>query len=329
MVDPTIIEVEVTGVGSSEVEAKLADGRLAVATLAEFVAGSPQVGSMIEVALLTRTDPKGRALVSRRWAVQHQSWQRLIAAKEAQATVVGTVSRSVKGGLSVDVDGLRAFLPSSLVDEHPPADVSPLIGQELEFTVVDLDRASDRIVVSRRDVVRRERRKAERSQWSSIAVGTRVEGKVVGFLDFGVQVELDGGVRGLIHRSELSWNRIHELADVVSIGDTVTVEVLEVNKSKRRVGLSLKRIESDPFGDLQVGQRLDAEVIRVVEYGCFVRIIDSSAEGLVHLTELTDQRGYRPDQLVTPGEKVAVKILEIDRKRRRLDLSIRQALLAE
>jgi len=329
VVDPIIIDVEVTAVGSGEVEAKLADGRLAVADAAEFVSGPPQVGSKVEVALLTRTDPKGRVLVSRRWAVQHQAWQRVIAAKDSQATVVGTVTRSVKGGLSVDIDGLRAFLPASLVDEHPPADVTPLIGQELEFSLVDLDRPADRIVVSRRDVVRRERRKAERSQWSSITVGSRMDGRVVGFLDFGVQVELEGGVRGLIHRSELSWNRLHELSDVVSIGDTVTVEVLEVNKSKRRVGLSLKRLESDPFGDLQVGQRLDAEVVRVVEYGCFVRILDSSAEGLVHLTELTDQRGYRPDQLVTPGEKVAVKILEIDRKRRRLDLSIRQALLAE
>jgi small subunit ribosomal protein S1 len=330
---PKVVSVEVTGVGTDGVEAKLADGRPGIIEArdlaADPAASSLDVGATVEVAVLSRFDSSGRVLLSRRWALQNRAWDRLEEAVAGHEPVSGRVVRQVKGGLVVEVDGLRTFLPLSMVDEHPHPDPASLVGTEIEVLVTAAERDADRIVVSRRDLLRRQRRQAERSVWASLKVGGTVTGRVVGVGGAGAQVELGPGVRGLVHRSELSWQRVDNPGDVVSVGDDVTVEVLDVNRSKRRVGLSLRRLQADPFAAIIVGQRTEGVVLRVVDYGCFVRLDDSGAEGLVHMSELSDRPNMRPDQLVVPGERLAVKVISADPVKRRLGLSVRQALLAE
>lgn len=205
------------------------------------------------------------------------------------------------------------------------ADPSALVGREVEVLVTEADRDRDRLVVSRRDLQRRRRRREEKERFTSMSVGDRVTGRVVSVADYGAVVDL-GGLRGLVHRSELSWGRISAPSDVVSVGDEVTVEVLDVNRSKKRVGLSLRRTSPDPYAGIEVGQIVPAVVTRVVEYGAFARL-ESGAEGLIHMSELSDVPGYRPDQLVVPGEELTVKVMDVDRGRHRIGLSVRRVLV--
>lgn len=205
------------------------------------------------------------------------------------------------------------------------SDPSALVGREVEVLVTEADRAKDRLVVSRRDLQRRRRRQEEKDRLSSVKVGSRVTGRVVSVADYGAVVDL-GGLRGLVHRSELAWERFGAPADVVSVGEQVTVEVIDVNRSKKRVSLSLKRTRPDPYGGLEVGQILPATVTRVVDYGAFARL-ESGAEGLIHMSELSDVPGYRPDQLVVPGEELMVKVLNVDTAKHRIGLSVRRVLV--
>lgn len=205
------------------------------------------------------------------------------------------------------------------------ADPSALVGREVEVLVTEADRSKDRLVVSRRDLQRRQRRKAEKDRLASVKVGSRVTGKVVSIADFGAVVDL-GGVRGLVHRSELSWGRFSQPSDVVSVGDDVTVEVLDVNRGRKRVSLSLKRTAPDPYAGVEVGEIVPATVTRVVDYGAFARL-ESGAEGLIHMSELSDVPGYRPDQLVVPGEELMVKVMQVDRAKHRIGLSVRRVLV--
>ena len=205
------------------------------------------------------------------------------------------------------------------------SDPSALVGREVEVLVTEADRAKDRLVVSRRDLQRRRRRQEEKDRLSSVKVGSRVTGRVVSVADYGAVVDL-GGLRGLVHRSELAWERFGAPADVVSVGEQVTVEVIDVNRSKKRVSLSLKRTRPDPYGGLEVGQILPATVTRVVDYGAFARL-ESGAEGLIHMSELSEVPGYRPDQLVVPGEEFMVKVLNVDTAKHRIGLSVRRVLV--
>ena len=205
------------------------------------------------------------------------------------------------------------------------SDPSALVGREVEVLVTEADRAKDRLVVSRRDLQRRRRRQEEKDRLSSVKVGSRVTGRVVSVADYGAVVDL-GGLRGLVHRSELAWERFGTPADVVSVGEQVTVEVIDVNRSKKRVSLSLKRTRPDPYGGLEVGQILPATVTRVVDYGAFARL-ESGAEGLIHMSELSEVPGYRPDQLVVPGEELMVKVLNVDTAKHRIGLSVRRVLV--
>ena len=205
------------------------------------------------------------------------------------------------------------------------ADPSALVGREIEVLVTEADRTKDRLVVSRRDLQRKQRRKAEKDRLGSFTAGSRVTGKVVSVADYGAVIDL-GGVRGLVHRSELTWGRLGQPSDVVSVGEQVTVEVLDVNRSKKRVSLSLKRTTPDPYGGIEVGQIVPATITRVVDYGAFARL-ESGAEGLIHMSELSDVPGYRPDQLVIPGEEVMVKVMNVDTSKHRIGLSVRRVLV--
>lgn len=317
-----IVEVTVGTVGPTEVEVQLADGRTGVVPRAELDP-PPAVGDRLEVALLARDDPKGRVVVSRSWARKQRAWEEVEAAHAERRPVRGRATKVVKGGVVVDV-GLRGFLPLSLLSDTPDVDPATVVGTEVEALVVEVDRSKERIVLSRRDLLRRDRRRREKESMSSLAAGQVVGGRVVGVADHGAIVDL-GGVRGLVHRSELSWHRVDEVGDVVAVGDEVQVLVLDVNRTKRRVSLSIRRTQDDPLAGVQVGDVAPAVVTRVVDYGAFARL-PGGAEGLVHLSELTEVPGFRPDQLVSPGEEVMVKVTGVDRERRRLALSVTRVL---
>jgi len=317
----------VTAIRPEEIEVKLADGRVGVIDRRDLgTTPVPGVGDSLEAAVLLREETKGRVALSHSWARKHRAWERMEAAKESHEPVTGTVKRPVKGGFVVDVDGLRAFLPSSLVDEHHVAPET-IVGTDVEVQVVDIDQTADRLVVSRRDQIRRERRHREKEALGSLAPGQRTSGRVVDLLDFGARVDLGGGVYGLVHRSELTWGRVTEVGDVVAVGDQVEVVVIEVQKSKRRIALSMRQVAPDPLEAVTEGSIGEAEITRVVEYGAFARLA-SGAEGLIHLSELSEQVGVRPEELVVPGDLVQVKVIEIDRSRRRIGLSVTQALLS-
>lgn len=319
-----VIDVEVTSVSEREVEVKLADGRTGVILRSDFGKDTPPgPGHHISAALLAREDPRKRVTLSRSWAVQLEAWERVEAAKASGEPVTGRVVKKVKGGFVVDL-GVRAFLPSSMAGGSAD-DASRIVGTDVAVLVTEVDRDADRLVVSRRDLLRKERRQAERDVFGSISVGDKVTGRIVGVVEYGVHVDL-GGARALLHRSELAWDRNAKPADAGEVGAEIEALVIEVNRSKRRIGLSLRQLQPDPLATVEVGSIHAAEVTRVVEYGVFARLEPSGIVGLVHMSELTDLPGYRPDEVVTPGERIQVKVLNVDPKRRRVGLSARQAL---
>lgn len=315
-----------------EVEVKLADGRTGVISRSEFDGQPPGVGSTIVAAVLAREDRLGRVSLSHTWARKLQLWERIEAAKEAAEPLSGVVERTIKGGLLVDL-GIRAFLPTSMIGEQGPNDPDArdperLVGTEVTVYVTEIDRSLDRVVISRRDYLRRKRRQTERDVFGRVHVGDRITGTVSGIVDYGAYVDVDG-VRALLHRSELAWGRVANVTDVVNVGDTIEALVIEVQKSKRRIGLSLRRLQPDPYEHLAIGSVQQATITRVVEYGAFAQLDDSDIIGLIHMSELTELPGYRPDELVTPGERVRVKLLSVDLDKRRVALSVRQATLAD
>ncbi len=319
-----IVEVTVSSLGEREVQVRLADGRVGVVPLGEFD-GPVREGDVVEAAQLAREDPLQRPVLSVAWARKQRAWEKVTQAFAEGESLRGKVVRRTKGGAVVDL-GLRAFLPASLAGESPGADLAELVGTEVDVVVTELDREDERVVVSVRAHLRRQRRHAEKELLRSLEPGVTVSGTVVSTADYGAVVDL-GGVRGLVHRSELTWGRLESVDAVVAVGDRVDVVVLDVQKSKPRVALSLRATRPDPFESVEVGSIVPATVLRVVEYGAFVRLDDGGAEGLVHTSELSDVPGYRPEQLVVPGEQLNVKVLELDRKRRRLALSVRRVLL--
>jgi ribosomal protein S1 len=317
-----VVEVTVADLGDDEVEVRLADGRTGVVPRREL-STEPAVGDRTLAAVLAREDPRGRVCLSVAWARSVEAWDRAEAAQREGTTLVGAVTKEVKGGYVVDL-GVRAFLPRSLVGvlEGEP---SSLVGQQVEVSVHELARDDDRLVVSRRDVQRRAQRRAEKAAWSGIEVGQRRSGVVVAVEDYGAKVDLEP-LRGLVHRSELSWGRLGHPSEAVAVGDRVEVVVLEVSRSKRRIALSLRQAGPHPFEGLEPGDVREAVVVKVLDYGVFTRIEGSEAEGLVHVSELSTLPGARADQLVVPGEQLRVKVLSVDRERNRLALSVLQAV---
>lgn len=310
-----------TEVSGDDVEVRLADGRAGVVPLKDFPV-APEVGQGERAAVLAREDPRGRVFMSVAWARTIEAWDAAEAAHSEGTTLRGRVAREVKGGLVVDV-GIRAFLPRSLVGsvEGAPGE---LLGTEIEVAVHEVDRDRDRLVVSRRDVQRREQRRVEKAAWAEIEVGQRRTGTICSVEDYGVKVDLHP-LKGLVHRSELTWGRARPPSEVVAVGDEIEVVVLEVSRSKRRIALSSRQAAPHPFEGVEPGQLHDAVVTSVVDYGAFVRLAGTSAEGLVHVSELSHLPAARADQLVVPGEELRVTVVSVDRERGRLALSVLKA----
>lgn len=326
-----IVEGRVVSVSAEEAVLELHDGTTGVISKRHLTANGQldptellAVGDGVEAAVLIRDDPKGRIVLSRAWALKQRAWEQVEAAKKANRPLTGRVTGQVKGGLVVDV-GTRAFLPASQVDLHHVDDLSTFVGQDIEALVQEADRANDKIVLSRRNLLRSAQRSKANEFASTLAAGQVHRGRVSLLTDFGAFVEI-GGVRGLVHLSELSWGRVDRADEVVTPGTEVEVKVLAVKPGKK-LSLSIRALTPDPLTTLEPGQILPGVVTRLADFGAFVRVGDG-AEGLVHVTELAEYRVHAPEEVVTPGDEVLVKVLRIDRKRRRLDLSVNQALLS-
>jgi small subunit ribosomal protein S1 len=285
------------------------------------------VGDAIEVSLDAVEDGFGATRLSREKAKRAQVWKRLEQAFEDGEIVKGVISGKVKGGFTVDIDDIRAFLPGSLVDVRPVRDTTYLEGKELEFKVIKLDQRRNNVVVSRRAVVESEY-SAEREQLlEGLQEGATVKGIVKNLTDYGVFVDL-GGIDGLLHITDMAWKRVKHPSEIVEVGQEIDVKVLKFDRERNRVSLGLKQLGQDPWADLArrypEGTRLFGAVTNIADYGCFVEIEDG-VEGLVHVSEMDwTNKNVNPGKMVHIGQEVEVMVLDIDEERRRISLGMKQ-----
>ena len=291
--------------------------------------GEPKVsvGDQIEVALEMVEDGFGETRLSREKAIRARTWTLLERAMQAGETVRGILTGKVKGGFTVEIDDVRAFLPGSLVDVRPVRDSSYLEGKELEFKVVKLDRRRNNVVVSRRAVVEQESGAERESLLENLQEGQVVKGVVKNLTDYGAFVDL-GGVDGLLHITDMSWKRVKQPSEVVTVGDEIDVKVLKFDRERQRVSLGLKQLGEDPWVDIArrypVSTRLFGKVTNIADYGCFVEIEDG-VEGLVHVSEMDwTNKNIHPSKVVHLGDEVEVVVLDIDEERRRISLGMKQ-----
>jgi small subunit ribosomal protein S1 len=285
-----------------------------------------KLGDTIEALVLQKEDKEGRLILSKRRAEYERAWNRVEEKFNKGENVEGEVIEVVKGGLILDI-GLRGFLPASLVDIRRVKDLNAYLGTRIEARVIEMDRNRNNVVLSRR-VVLEEARKAERSEiLSKLKPGMRLKGTVSSIVDFGAFVDL-GGIDGLIHISELSWNHVNHPSDVVKVGQEVEVQVLDVDLNRERISLGLKQTQEDPWRSLvkkyPVGAIVEGTVTKLVTFGAFVDLGDG-IEGLVHISEMAKQHVDAPSQVCKVGDKVQVKVMEIDLDRRRISLSMKAA----
>src|SRR5436305_477509 len=284
-----------------------------------------QLGEEVDALVLTKEDQDGRLILSKKRARFEKAWRRIEAAAESGEPVKGTVIEVVKGGLIIDL-GVRGFLPASLVDIRRVPHLDEYLGQEIESKVIELNRSRNNVVLSRRAVLEEERKEVRQQILDRLQPGLIVEGQISNIVDFGAFVDLNG-IDGLIHISELSWSHVNHPSEILSIGDTVAVKVLDIDRERQRISLGLKQTQEDPWQRVvdtyNVGDELEGTVTKVVTFGAFVEILDG-VEGLVHISELAPHHVENPREIVSPGDDGKVKILEIDSERRRLSLSIKR-----
>jgi small subunit ribosomal protein S1 len=286
-----------------------------------------EVGDVVQVALDTVEDGFGETRLSRDKAKRALVWDRLETAYEGDETVEGKISGKVKGGFTVDIEDIRAFLPGSLVDVRPVRDPAYLEGKDLEFKIIKLDRKRNNIVVSRRAVVESEFSAEREALLERLEEGAIVKGVVKNLTDYGAFLDL-GGIDGLLHITDMAWKRVHHPSEVVNVGDELDVRVLRFDRERNRVSLGLKQLGDDPWTDLSrrypVGTRLFGTVSNITDYGCFVEIEDG-VEGLVHVSEMDwTNKNVNPAKVVHTGEETEVMVLDIDEERRRISLGMKQ-----
>jgi len=283
------------------------------------------LGDPVDALVLTKEDAEGRLILSKKRARFEKAWRRIEAAAESGEPVEGTVIEVVKGGLILDL-GVRGFLPASLVDIRRVHNLDEFMGQKLECKVIELNRSRNNVVLSRRAVLEEERKEVRQQILGRLQPGQVVEGTISNIVDFGAFVDLDG-IDGLIHISELSWSHVNHPSEVLSIGDTVRVKVLDIDRDRQRISLGLKQTQEDPWQRVldtyNSGDVIEGKVTKVVAFGAFVEIVPG-VEGLVHISELAEHHVESPSEVVSPGDEVRIKILEIDEERRRISLSIKR-----
>ena len=284
-----------------------------------------EIGEEVDALVLTKEDQDGRLILSKKRARFERAWRRIEAAAESGEPVHGSVIEVVKGGLIVDL-GVRGFLPASLVDIRRVPNLDEYLGQTIESKVIELNRPRNNVVLSRRAVLEEERKEQRQAILERLQPGLIIEGQISNIVEFGAFVDLDG-IDGLIHISELSWSHVNHPSEILNIGDTVQVKVLDIDRDRQRISLGLKQTQEDPWQRVvdtySVGDELEGKVTKVVAFGAFVEILEG-VEGLVHISELAQQHVENPREIVQPDDDVKVKILEIDSERRRLSLSIKR-----
>ena len=287
------------------------------------------VGDEVDVALDAIEDGFGETILSREKAKRHEAWIRLEKACEEQETVTGIINGKVKGGFTVEVDSIRAFLPGSLVDVRPVRDTAHLEGKELEFKVIKLDQKRNNVVVSRRAVIESENSQERDELLANLVEGQEVKGIVKNLTDYGAFVDL-GGVDGLLHITDMAWKRVKHPSEIVNVGDEIAVKVLKFDKEKTRVSLGLKQLGEDPWvaiaRNYQEGTKVKARVTNLTDYGCFAEL-EEGVEGLVHVSEMDwTNKNIHPSKVVNLGDSVEVMVLEIDEERRRISLGLKQCI---
>ncbi len=284
------------------------------------------LGDVMEALVLTKEDKDGRLILSKKRAQYERAWGDIEKKKEEGGVVSGPVIEVVKGGLIIDI-GLRGFLPASLVELRRVRDLQPYVGRTLEAKIIELDKNRNNVVLSRRAWLEETQREQREEFLENLKPGENRKGIVSSVVNFGAFVDL-GGMDGLIHVSELSWKHVDHPGSVVAVGDEVSVQVLDVDLSRERISLSLKATQQDPWQEFasghRVGELVYGRVTKLVPFGAFVQVGDG-IEGLVHISEMSAHHVELPEQVVTPGEELWVKIIDLDLQRRRISLSIKQA----
>jgi small subunit ribosomal protein S1 len=286
-----------------------------------------KVGDEVHVALDAVEDGFGETKLSREKAKRAECWIVLEAAFAAEEVVKGVINGKVKGGFTVDVNGIRAFLPGSLVDVRPVRDTTHLEGKELEFKVIKLDQKRNNVVVSRRSVLEAENSAEREALLETLQEGQQVKGIVKNLTDYGAFVDL-GGIDGLLHITDMAWKRIKHPSEIVNVGDEVDVRVLKFDRERNRVSLGLKQMGEDPWVAITArypeGTRVQARVTNLTDYGCFAEL-EEGVEGLVHVSEMDwTNKNIHPSKVVQVGDEVEVMVLDIDEERRRISLGIKQ-----
>ncbi len=287
------------------------------------------VGDVIDVALDATDDGFGETILSREKAKRHEAWQVLEKAYEEKETVIGVINGKVKGGFTVEVSNIRAFLPGSLVDVRPIRDTAHLEGKDLEFKVIKLDQKRNNVVVSRRAVIESESSVERDALLESLAEGLEVKGIVKNLTDYGAFVDL-GGIDGLLHITDMAWKRVKHPGEIVNVGDEIQVKVLKFDRERTRVSLGMKQLGEDPWVAIAKrypeGAKLSGRVTNLTDYGCFVEI-QEGVEGLVHVSEMDwTNKNIHPSKVVNLGDTVEVMVLEIDEERRRISLGLKQCI---
>ena len=285
------------------------------------------VGDEVQVALEAVEDGFGATRLSREKARRAESWLDLEAAHKSDETVIGIISGKVKGGFTVDVRGLRAFLPGSLVDVRPLREITHLEGKDLEFKVIKLDPKRNNVVVSRRAVMESANSAERDALLQNLEEGVSIKGVIKNLTDYGAFVDL-GGIDGLLHITDMSWKRIKHPSEMINVGDEIDVKVLKFDRERNRVSLGMKQMGEDPWGDIKgrypEGARATAKITNLTDYGCFAELEDG-VEGLVHVSEMDwTNKNVHPSKIVQLGDEVEVMVLDIDEERRRISLGIKQ-----
>tara|TARA_B100001250_G_scaffold4740_1_gene4010 strand:+ start:718 stop:2037 length:1320 start_codon:yes stop_codon:yes gene_type:complete len=284
------------------------------------------LGDQIQALVIQKEDKEGRLILSKKRAQYEKAWGDIQEVKDNDGMVKGLVIEVVKGGLIVDI-GLRGFLPASLVELRRVRDLQPYMGMEIEAKIIELDKNRNNVVLSRRSWLEETQKEQREEFLDLLKPGERRKGVISSVVNFGAFVDL-GGMDGLIHVSELSWKHVSHPSDVVTIGDEVDIEVLEVDLDRERISLSLKATQQDPWQEFadshRVGELVYGRVTKLVPFGSFVQVGDN-IEGLVHISEMSEHHVDLPEQVVTPGEELWVKIIDVDLEKRRISLSVKQA----
>ncbi len=284
-----------------------------------------ELGEMVDALVMIKEDQDGRLILSKKRARFEKAWKRIEAAAAAGEHVEGTVIEVVKGGLILDL-GVRGFLPASLVDIRRVQDLDEFLGRKLECKVIELNRNRNNVVLSRRAVLEDERREVRQKILDELQPGDVVEGVISNIVDFGAFVDLEG-IDGLIHISELSWSHVNHPSEVLTIGEKVEVKVLDIDRERQRISLGLKQTQADPWQSVidrfGINDVVEGKVTKVVTFGAFVEI-HPGVEGLVHISELASHHVENPREVVSQGDVLSVRIIEIDPDRRRLSLSLKR-----